>query len=69
MSHFPPSISALQSIFRQNKVLIGKGTELVLLSYNDMTVLDLQVTFEIFVISVHFSVFFLVQPCCECTII
>jgi hypothetical protein len=44
-SIFSPSISALNSIFRQNKVLIGKGTELVLLSYNDMTVLDLQVTF------------------------
>jgi hypothetical protein len=55
---FPPSISALNSIFRQNKVLIGKGTELVLLSYNDMTVLDLQVTYKIFLISVHFSIFY-----------
>jgi hypothetical protein len=42
-------------IFRQNKVLIGKGTELVLLSYNDMTVLDLQVTFKIFLVSLRFS--------------
>jgi hypothetical protein len=30
--------------YRQSKLVIGKGTSLLLLSHNDMTVLDIQVT-------------------------
>jgi hypothetical protein len=51
--------------YRQSKLVIGKGTSLLLLSHNDMTVLDIQVTGTEVLIVFFFLLQFLMCKSCK----